>query len=612
MPSPPAAPRPLCNLVMKGGIASGVVYPRAVVAFAQRYRLRRIGGTSAGAIAAVTAAAAQLGRDRAERGEVASDHRPFAEVGDLPETLGATIRGGWGSRTTLSALFQPTPKARPLMRFARAVMARPSGWGAALALVLAAPLAVAVGVGGGVGLGGWLSGGTTAGLVAGGVVGLVVGLVLAAVSLVRRALRVLPEQGYGMCYGMPGDGPGEALTPWLTSLIDRLAGQAAGDGPLTFRDLWGGDSPGGPEAIELTMITTNLTHGRPYQLPFMRDSDEAFWFSPREMRRYFPSSVVEWLVSHSEDPEKRAPNDEALRVLPEAADLPVVVAARMSLSFPGLIAAVPLYQANRAHPDRTIKGYRNRCWFSDGGLSSNFPIHLFDDPIPLEPTFAMNLRPFPLGRSRSGDERQNVYVPATGRDGRLDAWTPVEGLGGFVGALFRSARNWNDTTMMRLPGYRDRIAHVRVGTDEGGLNLDMPAPVIERLAKRGEAAAQALMAKFEPGQGDDALPGAPEATWGGHRWTRYRTFMTLLERALLALRGGYDAKGTGEASVREMVESLPVERPVYGWARKGQAEYARDRTEELMRVADAMATSEESFEERSPRPLPSLRVRPQL
>ena len=36
-----------CDIVMKGGITSGVVYPGAVVKLARRYRFRSIGGASA-------------------------------------------------------------------------------------------------------------------------------------------------------------------------------------------------------------------------------------------------------------------------------------------------------------------------------------------------------------------------------------------------------------------------------------------------------------------------------------------------------------------------------------------------------------------------------------
>lgn len=38
-----------CDLVMKGGITSGIVYPLAVVEISKAFRLRSIGGTSAGA-----------------------------------------------------------------------------------------------------------------------------------------------------------------------------------------------------------------------------------------------------------------------------------------------------------------------------------------------------------------------------------------------------------------------------------------------------------------------------------------------------------------------------------------------------------------------------------
>src|SRR4051794_873622 len=51
-----------CDLVMKGGVTSGVVYPPAVLELATRFRFRSIGGASAGAIAAAATAAAELGR----------------------------------------------------------------------------------------------------------------------------------------------------------------------------------------------------------------------------------------------------------------------------------------------------------------------------------------------------------------------------------------------------------------------------------------------------------------------------------------------------------------------------------------------------------------------
>ena len=51
-----------CNLVMKGGVTSGVVYPGTIRVLATRYRFHKIGGTSAGAIAAAFTAAAEYRR----------------------------------------------------------------------------------------------------------------------------------------------------------------------------------------------------------------------------------------------------------------------------------------------------------------------------------------------------------------------------------------------------------------------------------------------------------------------------------------------------------------------------------------------------------------------
>ena len=62
MASYPLNPPLECDVIMKGGITSGMIYPGAVCELAKAYRLRSIGGASAGAIAAAAAAAAECGR----------------------------------------------------------------------------------------------------------------------------------------------------------------------------------------------------------------------------------------------------------------------------------------------------------------------------------------------------------------------------------------------------------------------------------------------------------------------------------------------------------------------------------------------------------------------
>ena len=50
MNTPPYPPDDrFCDLVMKGGITSGIVYPKAIALLSKHYRFKSIGGTSAGA-----------------------------------------------------------------------------------------------------------------------------------------------------------------------------------------------------------------------------------------------------------------------------------------------------------------------------------------------------------------------------------------------------------------------------------------------------------------------------------------------------------------------------------------------------------------------------------
>ena len=95
---------------MKGGVTSGVVYPEAVVRLAQRYRFCGIGGTSAGAIAAVAVAAAEHGR--ASGG--------MARLAEIPRRLTDTVDGD----PFILSLFQPEPETRRLFEAAMAFQRR--------------------------------------------------------------------------------------------------------------------------------------------------------------------------------------------------------------------------------------------------------------------------------------------------------------------------------------------------------------------------------------------------------------------------------------------------------------------------------------------------------
>ena len=92
-----------CDLVMKGGITSGVVYPKLIGKLSRKYRFKNIGGTSAGAIAAGACAAAEYGRQNGR-------HDAFDQLDKLPEELGQAVEPS--KRSRLLSLFQPHPDLR--------------------------------------------------------------------------------------------------------------------------------------------------------------------------------------------------------------------------------------------------------------------------------------------------------------------------------------------------------------------------------------------------------------------------------------------------------------------------------------------------------------------
>ena len=584
-----------CDIVMKGGITSGVVYPHAVCELAQTYRFKSIGGTSAGAIAAAATAAAELGR--AEGG--------FNELARLPAWI--------GSGRNLLDLFQPQRSMRRLYAVVRsaasggplrALLAALGHYPLAAAALLApgVVLAVLAAVDGGGLLRWW---GIAAGVLL-ALGGLLVGL---PAFLAWRATRLLPENGYGFCSGAPGGrGAPEALTPWLTDLIDQLAGARGGAaGPLTFGELRAA-------GLRLEMMTTNVTNRTARRLPW---DDRTFWFDPDELRGLFPERVVAHMEAHppaGRDAEGMLP----LRPLPAPDDLPVVVATRMSLSFPVLLSAVPLHrvdwtsQVNRERRAAGQPPLATPCWFSDGGISSNFPVHFFDAAIPTRPTFAINLRPFHPDARESADEEENVWMPQSNDGGRQE-WTyrlPQPGrvldgrLPAFLGAIVRTMQNRSDEALLRLPGYRDRIAHVCLTPAQGGLNLDMPAPVLDVLTRRGRAAGVKLARRFSPHPPPDQ-----DLTWDNHRWVRLRASVPLVLELVERLSETYADTAASPTYAELLARDAAAPPRGYRLDSARRAEQAAAIMSALEQLVGALP-EERPFDHRLPQPRAELRFLP--
>ena len=605
-----------CDIIMKGGITSGVVYPSTVVELAKTYRFRSIGGTSAGAIAAAATAAAEYGRQKGTGG--------FKELEALPHWLGQ--RSPYG-QSNLFNLFVPEGATRPLFDVLTAPMRRKGlpRWSMLLTAIKRSPWVAAAGVfpGSLLMILALLNDATFFTLLS-----FIAGLALVAIGelaallyhYARLAAKTLPDTFLGLTTGHHSFSPnGEAaLTDWLADLIDRCAGVEGREKPLTFGDLWGDDP--GERDIDLQMMTTNVTLGRPYRLPI---ETKRFFFNREEFKRLFPAKVYDWLVACGEERLDENKNQQYLH-LPEPKDLPVVVAARMSLSFPILIGAIPLYAVDYTRVNKEDR-VMTRCWFTDGGITSNFPVHFFDRPLPRRPTFTVNLRPNHPDHGPDSDtfkETQGVWMPNKNQDGILEVWNRFDEqqglskIGGFLKAIMDTGFSWRDALQLGVPGYRDRVVHISLSPDEGGLNLNMPAEIINVLSKRGARTGALLAERF-----GDTPPEGVELTWDNHRWVRYRSTMAALEQLLEAFKVGYVTSQEGQRSYQELITRGSGEPPPsYRWKTKTrdgqpvqvQQEYAEEITSLLLELADVIEGGNVDLQVGSPRPRPLFRIVPDV
>lgn len=601
-----------CDLVLKGGVTSGVVYPKLIARLAERYDLRSIGGTSVGALAASAAAAAAF-RRAGKNGEDG-----FLALGQLAESLATEVETG---KSRLFTLFQPTPATRRLFGIGAAALNRAGPkrrigfsawaglkayWKEALAgsipgwvmLALTAyvgvqsvpaafPLAAL-----------WLVGSLGA-----LVMGIVGAIVIVALCIAREIRTHLPPQGFGLCTGLREDAASHpALTDWLHETIQANAGVPE-DRPLTLGDLWAGRLladderesflPPVDKVVDLVTITTAATLERPFRLPF---EEREFFFDPLEWAKLFPPEVMSWLVAHEwpeqgtdvyqfnghpvthRDP-RRAPRK--LMALPRGRDLPIIVLARLSLSFPVLLSSVPLYRVDftrkrvrelRKSDDRTRPLPGKRVWFTDGGVCSNFPIHLFDAPLPRWPTFGLDLaRPHPDYPVERGCPKNRVYRPDEPERGIEQDFpdasqeTRWRSIIAFFSTVFGAAKTYRDHLQSIAPGSRDRIIRIRHLKDEGGLNLDMPRNDLLTLAGSGFEAAERLIAAF--------ASEAPDNAWLQHRVVRLKVLLANLQRYAQRLAKGQVSRDMEPAFDMDAVLN-EIGRPLQGPAKEALSTFA--------------------------------------
>jgi hypothetical protein len=589
-----ANPSAVCDVIMKGGITSGVVYPLALTELAKQFRLSQVGGTSAGAIAAAAAAAAEYGRHAPGGGFVLLAKLP-AEVGKI-----------------LFNLFQPIPALKPLFGIAVAAIGNDNAATKVMRVIGAAltGFAFAAAAGALPGLlilvaGWWYS---NLAMAAVGALLLLIGtLIGVAFCLYRAITKGIPDNDFGLCPGktQPGNStPG--LSDWLADTIDDIAGRdPKQDPPLTFGDL----SPvedAGRHKITLRMMTTNLTLRRPYSLPFTEANEKLFAFRLADFERLFPARITSYLAAHCEKADDPTGEFSDLYKFPEPENLPVIVATRMSLSFPLLFCAVPLYARDFTFASEAERAKWRKNLFSDGGLSNNFPIQFFDRMLPNSPTFGITLDDFSEKRVPkdvkekypSDGPHWRVWLPKTDRAGSgvLIPGEPLHGIPAFFSRLLDAAMSWQDNLQSTLPGYRDRIVHVGLKSDEGGLNIAMPPKLVIALGEYGAQAGVDMRDEFDLDE---------------HRWRRFLVAMDRLDHTLDEIAAAYNGQG-GIESFAAFLNRYPYPpNPVsYEEVARDYLEILKARVADLADLSRRWDAQPQIPDKKLPHPKTDLRITP--
>jgi NTE family protein len=224
---------------------------------------------------------------------------------------------------------------------------------------------------------------------------------------------------------------GKALTKWIESLLENAPAKKNGKAPATFGDL----------DHQLQVIGTDLVHSRMV---------------------IFPKDVVKYVDERGE-PYK-----------PE--EFSLARAVRISAGYPGFFPPIALKDAVTGKDGALV----------DGGVTSGFPVFLFDKPQPTRPTWA-----FRLFDGLAPDKPP--FHPISG------PFWPVDMLSDVV-----------DTAINALDDFE--VAHfgnrvITIPTDVPALNFSLSEEQKETLYKSGYDAAKAFFPTADPTNRFGAKPG---------------------------------------------------------------------------------------------------------
>lgn len=644
---------PLCDLVLQGGVTSGLLYLGVIAELSRHYEFKNLGGTSSGAISAAAAAIAQRAKlellKKPHHERQVDPEKPFDELRKFPSELAKQERPK--ARTALFRMFQPQEGT---VRSYRILTTGLDHWAArkrssAIAWVLwetvvQFPLAAIAGAAPGTWLfvtyirslleTGSISHAVNAALAI--FLALVCGLIFAVLWAGYKTVKAMVQNHFGLCNGMQGaGGPNDQpLTVKMHTLFNALLGRKAEDRPVIFGELWGKD---GEREIELQVITTAVNLRRPFQLPSDPDTDplREFFYDPDEWKDFFPSPVMQWLKDKDRlMGDSRVTNKKGAKLLalPLPALLPVIVPVRFSCGFPGLLSAVPMYYIGAKNNAKHRKGkpgapsadnvssgmgsgaggdgpiVATKVYFADGGITSNCPVHLFDAPLPGHPTFGVA-----LDRLESSERRRRyrIHLPAASDELKAPV-RPTESVLSFASTIVSTAVDWQDGLQRALPGYRERVVNVSLKPEDGGLNLAMKPETIRWLPRLGQVAALTLLREFTTTRAEQR-----SNSWDRHRWIRLRSTLAAAQRYLNQLHRAQqrtaeprlDDGSRPALSDREMLDLEPSTEPAL--ADSAAVARAKALLEGLFELTESDAALKRAdLSNNAPQPTPRLRMSP--
>jgi hypothetical protein len=125
---------------------------------------------------------------------------------------------------------------------------------------------------------------------------------------------------------------------------------------------------------------------------------------------------------------------------------------------------------------------------------------------------------------------------------------------GMLWAVIATMHDFRDDTQAALPGYRERVAQVRLMSNQGGFNLNMERKTIEAVAKKGETAGDEFRKQF---------------SMSHHQWVRLRLLvMEFKEKFGQLAKIGLVRPGTFPALVDDQKQAqsgFPYQKPDTTW-----------------------------------------------